>query len=108
MAEHVGAAHVVAADVLGDAAGAVVGGVAAAEEHAEVGHGRGGVLVVGDELALLLVLAQLPALRQGRDLDDDVDEVCWVVVTLHALTGAGHRGRGMWHLEAIGARNKEK
>ena len=58
---HVVAAGSVAVHVLGHAAGAIVDGVAACEQLAEVGDRGSGVVEVGDKLAGVLVEAHLSA-----------------------------------------------
>ena len=53
----------------------ILHGVTGFEEEAGVGEGGGALVHVGDELALVVVHAELATLHQRWDVDDHVDQV---------------------------------
>ena len=79
-----------AVHVLGHTAGAVVEAVTAAEQLAQVGDRGGGVVIVGDELARVLVEAHLSALLEAHNMHHGVNQVTLVKLTLDPLSGACH------------------
>ena len=66
---------------------ALVHPVARSEQLTDLGSGEGVLVEVGDEVAAVLVLAQLAAFLYRRDLHDNVDDAAIVVFTLHTLAG---------------------
>ena len=71
-----------------------------------LGHGEGSLVVVGEEVAALGVVAQLVALLHRGDLQDGVDQGVLVVLALHA-GGAAVYGAPR-HFLAIAAGNKQQ
>ena len=81
-----------AVDVLRVTVGAVVDGLAGAEELAEARDRCGVFIEVRDVLTSVQVQAELPALVQGGHPRHLVQEVVFTEGTHHPLTGAAHRG----------------
>ena len=54
----------------------VVNSITCCEKKTRLGHREIRLVHVGDELALVVVHAELPTLHQRWDVDDHVDQVC--------------------------------